>query len=431
MSDTEESEGSFGLLFLAVLIDLMGFGIIIPILPFLAKDINPNQAGLLVAMLLAGYSLAQFVSSPFWGRLSDRIGRRPVILIGVFGSSISFAMFALVTPYYLLLTSRVIGGLFTGATLPTARAYIADITPIDERAKRFGLLGAAFGIGFTFGPAIGSLLSYDFFHISGLPLQAPASLFAAGLALINFLMAYTRLPESLHGTDGQIDFEEVSPISTLKSAMELNTYKLVGLLLVAFGLTTMIFSAFESVLPLYANFIDNRITEDNIGFFFAVIGIVVAVVQSTVVGPTVDYLGESNTIIFAMVLETIGFFTLGIANSLGILILSIAPLTLGTALLNPTINSAISSRIPKSKQGSGLGINSSIGSLGRVIGPIYAGVLFDQISPGSPFIFGGIILLLLTVYCFRPLWSAEPPKDESTIESTDGQLYPDAEEISN
>ena len=160
VSDNSDST-KFNLLFLAVLIDLLGFGIIIPILPFLVKDLNSNQEGLLVALLLSTYSLAQFVSSPIWGRLSDKIGRRPVILIGLIGSSISFAYFGIVEEYILLLSSRILAGIFTGATLPTARAYVADITPPKDRARRYGLLGAAFGIGFTFGPAIGSLLSLD------------------------------------------------------------------------------------------------------------------------------------------------------------------------------------------------------------------------------------------------------------------------------
>lgn len=396
--DTEKSSsGSFGLLFLAVLIDLLGFGIIIPIIPFLVKDINPSQEGLLLALLLSSYSLAQFLSAPFWGRLSDRIGRRPVILVGLIGSSIAFAMFGLVTTYPLFLTSRIFAGLFTGATLPTARAYVADITPPDERARRYGLLGAAFGIGFTFGPAIGSVLSLDFFLIPGLPEQAPPSLFAALLALINFIFARTQLPESLSKTADQVDFEEVSPVSTLRSVLQMASNKQIGALLLIFGISTLVFSGFESILALFANDIDPRINEDNIGYFFALVGILVAVIQSTLVGPVVDRLGEDHTILTALGFQIFGFVLLSLSVTIWHLALVIIPLALGTALLNPSINTAISNRISDDKQGSGLGINSSVGSLGRVIGPIYAGLLYDEVSTSSPFSIGSVLLFIVLV----------------------------------
>ena len=403
-SPQQESRGSFGLLFLAVLIDLLGFGIIIPILPFLVEEVDKAQAGFLLAVLLSVYSLAQFVSAPLWGRLSDRIGRRPVILVGLFGSTIGFTMFGLVNTYNLYLASRIIAGLFTGATLPTARAYIADITPPKDRAKRYGLLGAAFGIGFTFGPAIGSILSLDFFAISGLPEQAPAALFAAGLTLINLFLAFRNLPESL--TPEVLERIAMQPEQNqLEELRNFLKFAQIPLLLVMFLVTTLIFSGFETVLPLYANFVDGRINQDNIGYFFAGIGLLVAIAQSTLVGPVVDRFGDDQTILISIVLQVIGFALLALANSLILLIIVIIPLGLGTALLNPAINSAISNRIPQEQQGGGLGINSSIGSLGRVIGPLYGGILYDQISPGSPFLIGAVVLLLIFFLGFSPLRS--------------------------
>lgn len=407
MDSDQSSSGSFGLLFLAVLIDLLGFGIIIPVLPFLVKDINPAQEGLLLALLLSSYSLAQFLSAPFWGRLSDRIGRRPIILVGLIGSAISFAMFGLVTTYPLFLASRVIAGLFTGATLPTARAYVADITPPDERARRYGLLGAAFGIGFTFGPAIGSLLSLDIFLIPGLPEQAPPSLFAALLALINFILARTRLPESLTKVEDQIDFEQVSPVSTLQSTLSMASNKQIATLLIIFGFSTLVFSGFESILALFANTIDTRITEDNIGYFFALVGILVAVIQSTLVGPVVDLLGEDRTILAALGCQIIGFILMSVTSSIWFLGIVIVPLALGTALLNPSINSAISNRIADTEQGSGLGINSSVGSLGRVIGPIFAGLLYDEFYPAAPFSVGALLLVLVLILGLFTLLSSD------------------------
>ncbi|MHA2502171.1 MAG: MFS transporter [Candidatus Kariarchaeaceae archaeon] len=394
----KESKGSFGLLFLAVLIDLLGFGIIIPILPFLIQDVDPDRSGVLLAMLLAVYSLAQFVSAPVWGRLSDRIGRRPVILVGLIGSSFGFALFGIVRSYALYLVARVIAGIFTGATLPTSRAYIADITPPQDRARRFGLLGAAFGIGFTFGPAIGSLLSLDIFLIPGLPTQAPAALFAAFLALVNFLLAVRRLPESLV-IKGEI---VVSP--PLKTQLlDLSQIPQIPLLFVIFTLTTLIFSGFETILPLFANLVDNRINETNIGYFFAALGVLIAIFQSSAVGPTVNRIGEERTIIVAITLQALGFGLLAFASSIFLLGLVIIPLSFGTALLNPSVNAAISNRVPMNQQGSGLGVTSALGSLGRVIGPLFGGLLYDEISPGAPFLINAFLLIILFLAVFQPL----------------------------
>lgn len=410
MTEPSKQRGNFGLLFLAVLIDLLGFGIIIPILPFLVQDVNPEREGVLLAMLLAVYSLAQFISAPYWGRLSDRIGRRPVILMGLLGSAISFTLFGLVRTYAWYLISRVVAGLFTGATLPTSRAYIADITPPEERAKRYGLLGAAFGIGFTFGPAFGSLLSLDFFKISGLPDQAPASFFAALLALANFLLARSRLPESL-----QYRKEEDKKSGMWNQLQELNKLPQLSILLLVFGLTTLIFSSFETILPLFANLVDHRIDETNIGYFFAGIGILIAVIQSSVVGPVVDRFGEEMTIVIGIGLQVIGFLIMAFATNLIILATVILPLSFGTALLNPAINAAISNRVPSDQQGSGLGINSSIGSLGRVLGPLYGGLLYDSIDPTAPFfISSGLLVLILLMSVNRlPLDGPEQAAKET------------------
>ena len=396
VSDNSDST-KFNLLFLAVLIDLLGFGIIIPILPFLVKDLNSNQEGLLVALLLSTYSLAQFVSSPIWGRLSDKIGRRPVILIGLIGSSISFAYFGIVEEYILLLSSRILAGIFTGATLPTARAYVADITPPKDRARRYGLLGAAFGIGFTFGPAIGSLLSLDIFLIPNFPKQASASFFAAILCMGNFILAHYKLPESL------IDKEDDSSpsLSTIKQFKILSKNKMILILFTIFFITTLIFSSFESILPLFANNIDDRINEQNIGYFFAAIGVLIAIIQTTLVGPIVDFFGEDKTIYLALILQTLSFFLISIATSVTLLGITIIPLTLGTALLNPSLTSSLSNKLDKTNQGIGLGLNSSIGSLGRVIGPLYGGLLYDNLSPGSPFSIGSIILLILVITTYN------------------------------
>ena len=173
------------------------------------------------------------------------------------------------------------------------------------------------------------------------------------------------------------------------------------ILFTIFFITTLIFSSFESILPLFANNIDDRINEQNIGYFFAAIGVLIAIIQTTLVGQIVDFFGEDKTICLALILQTLSFFLISIATSVTLLGITIIPLTLGTALLNPSLTSSLSNKLDKTNQGIGLGLNSSIGSLGRVIGPLYGGLLYDSLSPGSPFSIGSIILLILVITTYN------------------------------
>jgi MFS family permease len=398
-SSGDESNGSpdpraFKILFMAIVIDLIGFGIIIPILPFLVQEVDVQRQGILLAWLLTSYSMAQLVVAPLWGRLSDRIGRRPIILTGLLGSAITFSLFAFTTTYDQYLITRIMQGVFTAASLPTARAYIADITTPELRAKKFGILGAAFGIGFTFGPAIGSLLSREQFLIPELPTHATASLFAAGLALINFLLATKRLPETLHVGLRRNDRWSFNPFANITRYMQFSG---VRSLFILFGITIMIFSAFESMFPLFANHVDNRINAQNIGFYFAGIGILIAVAQGMLVGPVVNRFGEINSLRLGILLLIIGYLVLSTAFNLITLFLFLIPLGLGAALVTPTINSALSSRIPEDQQGGVLGLNASVGALGRILGPLYGGFLFDTLIPSAPFLFGAVIMLIVLI----------------------------------
>ena len=213
----------------------------------------------------------------------------------------------------------------------------------------------------------------------------------------NFILAYYKLPESL------IDKEDDSSpsLNTIKQFKILSKNKMILILFTIFFITTLIFSSFESILPLFANNIDDRINEQNIGYFFAAIGVLIAIIQTTLVSPIVDFFGEDKTIYLALILQTLSFFLISIATSVTLLGITIIPLTLGTALLNPSLTSSLSNKLDKTNQGIGLGLNSSIGSLGRVIGPLYGGLLYDNLSPGSPFSIGSIILLILVITTYN------------------------------
>ena len=238
--------------------------------------------------------------------------------------------------------------------------------------------------------------------IPGLPTHATPSLVAAFFALSNSVLAYKRLPESLDFSK-QDRRELTHSISKFHEIKNFLSFEGISVIFLIFGITTLIFSGFEAMFPLFANYVDNRIDEENIGYFFAFIGILVAIFQSSVVGPTVNRFGDEKTILIGLIFEIIGFFLISVSDSIFTLVVFIIPLGIGVALVNPSINSAVSNRIPNDKQGTGLGINSSIGSLGRVIGPIYAGFMYDKISETAPFQIGGLLILILFLLSIKLL----------------------------
>ena len=379
------------LLFLAVFIDLLGFGIILPSLPRLAEELAGNLGeGVVFGWIIAIYSITQFMFSPLWGRLSDRIGRRPVIIFGLFGSFIAFTAFGFSKSFFWILFSRGLAGFFTAASLPTARAYIADITPRKERAAKFGLLGAAFGLGFTFGPVIGGLLGY--ISIGNLWNHAAPSFFAAILCLFNSFYAYKSLPESLSDEVKAKNqtLEKNSMLTKLQLAMQ---FEGIPALLLLFGLTTLVFAGFESIFSLLALYLDGSISDAGIGAIFGFIGLVVIFVQVGMIKPTVKKYGDENTAKIGLVILAVGFIALAYVNSILLLVLACIPMAIGSGLLNPSLTSSISNRIPADEQGGILGLNSSISALGRIFGPLIAGYLFD-INVSYPFLLGfGVILI--------------------------------------
>lgn len=396
MEELVEPEGSdrkaLFILLLAVFIDLLGFGIIIPILPFFTTDYLGGTE-LILAWLLAIYSLTQFIFAPLWGKLSDNVGRRPIILIGLFGSSISFLVFGLSTNLEMLFISRAMAGFFTGASLPTARAYIADTTPPEERAAGFGLIGAAFGLGFTLGPVIGSILAnFSFWGISSIVLPSFA---AAVLTLFNFIGAVFWLPESR----SKVSFTETSPQSSLFNISEirslLNINK-VGLLIITFASLNLVFSGFESMFPLYAESVDPNVDEKTIGYVFGVIGVVIVIVQGGLIRPIVAKYGEINTIRIGLLFVAVGFALYPLTNTYWHLIIGAIPLAIGVGISNPSLNSELSNRVPDDKQGTIMGLNSGLSSLMRVIGTLIAG-LFYTWNYTSHFIFGAIVLIIIFI----------------------------------
>lgn len=414
------------IIFLTVFIDLMGFGMVLPLLPKYVKDFG--APGWLLGLIVASYSLMQFLFAPAWGRLSDRIGRRPVLLVSTAGFVVSYALFAVGsglsdgrTALIVILASRIFAGI-CGANLTVAQAYIADLTPPKDRSKRMGLIGMAFGLGFIFGPAlaVGALLWM------GLP--GPGWL-AAGVCLVNLILAIFYLGESLPAGS-----KPPPPPSggRFGSWGDVLRRPLIGFLVVVYFLSTFAFTCFETTLGLLVaqNFQFNRTTTDGeiaIAFLFAFCGLIGAFIQGGPIGRLVRDLGEGRLIAISLVLVGISlaplpFISGSLSGSLsqmwkdpsvpgyrfvgalftvgggpwGILLLTLAVLSIGSGLTRPPLFGLISMRTPDNEQGATLGVAQGAGALARIAGPVFASATFDW-HPSFPYVFCGAMALLTGV----------------------------------
>jgi len=365
------------IIFFTVFIDLLGFGIIIPLLPFYAEHFGASA--LMVGLLSTSFSAAQFLFAPLWGRLSDRIGRRPVILIGLLGSGLSYALFAVATSLPLLFLARTLAGI-AGANIPTAQAFIADVTTPEKRARGMGLIGAAFGLGFIFGPAIGGFLSHWGY-------SAPAW-FAAVLSFANFAAALFLLPESRPAHEEPA--ERLGRLEVFRRAL-LRPH-LPQVLLVFFLVVTS-FSSFESTFALYS---ERRFdfTPATIGYMFAWIGVVLSIVQGGLVGRVVPRLGENRVVPIALLVMAVALALIPASPSVPALAAVAGLLAVGMGFNSPSIMSSISQLADARDQGSTLGLSQSLGSLARIIGPMWGGFVFDQFGIGVPFVTAGGLMLV-------------------------------------
>ncbi len=345
------------IIFLTVFIDLLGFGIIIPLLPFYAESFGAN--GLIVGLLGSVFSLMQFAFAPVWGRWSDHIGRRPIILLGLLGSCASYTALALASSLTRIFIARIVGGI-AGANIATAQAYIADVTTPENRARGMGLAGAAFGLGFVFGPAIGGTLMH--FGPSA-PMWC-----AAALCFANFVAAWFLLPES---RQGQRIATRLSRIAAFRRAL-VRPQLLVPLAL--YFIVTAAFSSFEATFALFS---ERRFgfTAATIGYVFAFIGAVLALVQGVLVGRVVTRVGERRLIPIA--LATMGLAIAAVPFSLGVptLMVALGALALGMGFNSPSLSSMVSRLSDPGDQGGVLGLAQSLASLGRVVGPAWGGFL--------------------------------------------------------
>ena len=372
--------------FFTIFLDLLGFGIVIPVNSFYVESLGATP--MTVTLLSASYSLMQFAFSPFWGRLSDRVGRRPVILISVAFSAIGHLIFGLSGTIFMVFAARILAG-FGNANLGTAQAIISDSTTRENRAKGMGIIGAAFGLGFLFGPAIGGFAGQY-------SPQAPA-LVAAGLAVVNFFLAYFFLPET-RTQETLANNNHHTRVFSLDALRRVASLPNVSTILKISFINTAAFAMFEVVIGLMMERsylpLDDKGSHEHIAaaarltaWFLVTVGIMAVIVQGGLIGRLNKKFGEIKLIHFGLVAMTISVAAMPVFAAQftypAMLILA-ALLAVGTGVFNPSQSALISKSAPQNEQGEVLGLNQSMSALGRVAGPVASGWLFER-QMGFPF----------------------------------------------
>jgi predicted MFS family arabinose efflux permease len=366
------NRSALGILFLVVFVDLLGFGMVIPVMPLYAERLGASEAW--IGLLSTGYSLMQLVFAPIWGALSDRVGRRPVLLLSIAMTAVAFLIYGLAGGFAMLLASRLFAGVAT-ANIAIAQAYVADVTPPEGRARGMGMIGAAFGLGFTLGPAIGGLLAARSLALPGFA--------AAGLSLFNLLGAAVLLPEPAARSAG-------SRRGRMAALVEEMGRPGILPLLVIYFLVIMAFSAMENTYSLLAQ---QRfgLSDRHVAYLFAYIGVIVVVVQGGLIGPLTRRVGEKRLLVAGIALQAVSLAWLPFASGTPGLLLATAPLAVGSGLSSPAMTSLLSRFTRAEDQGGTLGIGQSAAAVGRVVGPVSGTWTFAQWNP-APYLGGAALM---------------------------------------
>ncbi|HKU73321.1 MAG TPA: MFS transporter [Pyrinomonadaceae bacterium] len=357
-------------IFTTVFIDLVGFGIVIPVLPFYAEGTAFNATPRTVGLLFASYSIMQLIFSPILGGLSDKYGRRPVLLLSIIGTGIGFLVLGLATTVLMLFVGRILDGI-TGGNISTAQAYIADVTTEENRAKGMGLIGAAFGLGFIFGPAIGGILSHWGIHVP--------FFFAAALCFANAILLFFTLPETVTA-DHPAKHSAARGRSLGNVVASLKQPKLAFVLVIYF-LFIVAFSIMTTSFSLYTMF---RFGYDaqHTGYLFAYVGLIAVIIQGGLIGRLVKRFGEIPLVIFGALCFAISLFAVPFvgpaAGGLGALLIGGGVFSMGNSLATPALTSLASKSAGPAQQGVVLGVTQSTASLARAVGPTLAALLISS-----------------------------------------------------
>lgn len=381
------------LVFLTVFIDLVGFGLIIPVLPTYARELHASDA--MVGLLMASYSMMQFIFTPFWGRLSDQVGRRPILLVSLLASSIGYMVWGLSNSLLMLFLARMIAGA-GNANIAVAQAYISDVTSLEDRAKGMGLVGAAFGMGFVLGPAIGGICA-----TFGL---AMIGFVAAALSLIDFVLTFFFLPEpSNRSKAGSERYGKGLSfyLDTIKDPS-------LKISLAIFFISTFAFANMETTLVLLTH--DQfKFTTNMNSWMFTYIGVVIVMVQGGLIHRLSKKYGEKKLIGGGTFLAALGLMLTPATVNLVVLALALALLAIGSGINNPSNQSMLSKLAPADRTGGVLGVGQSLATLGRILGPIVGATSYQYLGYSAPYWIGTVAMVVALALSFR-LPNTDAPK---------------------
>jgi multidrug resistance protein len=370
------------LIFLTVFIDLLGFGILIPILPTFAT-IKLKMDETMIGVVLAAYSFMQFLFNPLLGKLSDKYGRKPIITICLFLNAVGYVIFAFTRSIEVLIISRIVGGI-GGSSVSVAMAYIADITTKENRAHGMGLIGAAFGLGFVFGPLIGGILSKYGYPVTGFG--------SAAFSFIAFLTTLMFLPETnINVKKSKEDVRKILDVGALKKVF---THPSLGVLIILFFIQTFAMANIYGTFALigYEHY---HFTDMQNGLMYGILGLVSAIVQGGLLKLFTKYMDQKLLLKFGSFTMMLGLALIPYGINFAGLAVIVSLLSLGSGILQPTLLSMISTIAPSTEQGITLGTNQSMSSLARVLGPFWGGFVFQYLGYQWPFLTGGIVLLFI------------------------------------
>lgn len=385
-------------IYMTVFLDILGFGIIIPLLPFYAQKFGADAT--MIGLLMSANAVAQFLFNPVWGRFSDKFGRRPVMLLTVFGSAVAYALFGFADSIFLLFVSRILSGV-TGATIGVAQSFIADLTTKENRSKVLGQLGAAFGMGFVFGPALSGFLASPELYLKsvnyGIDLRFLAEYsysmpgyVAGGLALINFIMVYLFLPESNSNAKTEKKDRKAFDWQAFSLVMKNNEMiLLIGIQFISMVSLSNLFATFSLFLQKKFNY---GIYESSL--IFAYFGLCSAFIQGFLVGKLVKRFNEGRLLAISALFLTIGLSLISYMPNIYLILLSATIIFFGNGIINPCLTSLITQRANDNQTGVTLGVSQSVGSLARIFGPLWGGFIFQAWGYHYPYITGGILAAL-------------------------------------
>ncbi len=433
------------ILFVTLFIDMLGFGMIIPLLPIYISHYGgkPWVGG----ALMATFSFMQFLFSPIWGRASDKYGRRPLILLSLLGSAVSYFFFGMANSLLVLFIARVASGILTAAGIPTAQAYIGDVTPPEKRAGGMAIIGAAFGLGFVFGPLIGGIMGQ--FAVFGLPKLATPALFAAALALVNFCLAYFLLPESHTDRSTPTEAGKQGPMEGLRSIAKTLTNPSVSRQIAVYAFATFAFTAVESSFSWLVILRFNTVLMQGVLHtwaqshplnmamppaqqqsalevaqtvattrIFLIVGMTVLATQLAMMGGLAKKFGERQLVVFATLLQTLALLGIAFAGSLPALWVVSFFLAVGNGVLSPSLSALISKAVGAQERGMVSGAQQGMGSLARVFAPPINNSLV-ALNTAVPFVSSAVLMGVSFLLALRLRPHPPTPASEMPVGSPD------------